>query len=137
MKNRIHEWDFFKGFLIIMIILGHVTASLGTYEADGVLNYCSSLTVSFIMPLFLIITGYFIYPQNTVVEWKKYIKKKMVRCLFPALKWGMIGGGNVRSYHFDTERNIIAEDMQKFLLEYPLFMVFICNIYSGINNNFY
>lgn len=92
MKERVHEWDFLKGFLIIMIILGHVTASLGTFEKTGILNYFSSLTVSFIMPLFLIITGYFIYPQNEHIEWKYFFEKKALRMIIPALKWGFFGG---------------------------------------------
>ena len=50
--DRNRKLDFLKGFLVIMVILGHTTAAFGFYEKDFVLNYCSSLTVSFIMPFF-------------------------------------------------------------------------------------
>lgn len=89
-KERILEWDYLKGILIIFIIFGHTSASLGAFEKDNILSYFSSFTVSFIMPLFLIITGYFIYSENcTFVE---YLMKKMKRMIVPAIKWGIIGG---------------------------------------------
>ncbi len=90
--KRIKEWDFFKGILVIMIILGHATASLGTYESPPILEYCSSLTVSFIMPMFLVITGYFIYSFKTDTLTPGYILKKAKRLLIPAVIWGGIGG---------------------------------------------
>lgn len=92
MKERVYEWDFIKGFLVIMIILGHTTASFGTFEKDYLLSYCSSLTVSFIMPLFLITTGYFLYPKKPLKRWDYYLKK-FRRMVFPAVFWGAIGGG--------------------------------------------
>lgn len=90
--KRIAEWDFFKGILIILIILGHTTACFGTYDSKFILEYLSSLTVSFIMPMFLIITGYFIYSFKPEAKNLKYIIKKAKRLLIPALIWGGIGG---------------------------------------------
>jgi len=86
MTKRIDEWDFIKGFLIIMVMLGHTTASLGEYLKTPILDYFSSLTVSFIMPFFLITTGYFIYSENGNL--KDQIIKKFRRLLVPAVMWG-------------------------------------------------
>lgn len=92
MKNRAQECDYIKGALVILIILGHTTASLGVFEKDKLLSYFSSLTVSFIMPLFLIITGYFIYSDD-IISGGTFIRKKFRRMIIPAVKWGLFGGG--------------------------------------------
>ena len=86
MTKRIDEWDFVKGFLIIMVMLGHTTASLGEYNKTPMLDYLSSLTVSFIMPFFLLTTGYFIYSDKGIL--KDRIAKKIRRLLVPAVLWG-------------------------------------------------
>ncbi len=84
-RNR--TLDFIKGFLIVMVILGHTTAAFGTYEKDFVLNYFSSLTVSFIMPFFLITTGYLVLNPLKQIDEKWFIKKFRRLCV-PAMIWG-------------------------------------------------
>ncbi len=90
-KKRIAEWDYVKGFLIIMVILGHTTAAFGDYEKPGLLIYFSSYTVSFIMPFFLLTTGYFLNPSS-YERLSDFVKAKSRRLLYPALVWGGTAG---------------------------------------------
>lgn len=89
--TRDGEWDYIKGFLVIMVILGHTTAAFGTYEKPQLLIYFSSLTVSFIMPFFLVTTGYFLLTPHKLIG-IGYFKKKTRRFLLPAFFWGGIVG---------------------------------------------
>lgn len=47
--------DTLKGFLIILVILGHLIGSLNVYGGDKIWNFI----YTFHMPLFVLISGYF------------------------------------------------------------------------------
>ena len=74
LKTRDPVFDIIKGFLIVMVIVGH------TY-----MGKLSSLVFSFHMPLFFIIAGYFFKPRNFFAELTVDFKRLLLPCFFSSL----------------------------------------------------
>lgn len=140
--NRSGKIDFLKGFLVVMVILGHTTAAFGSYKKDFVLNYCSSLTVSFIMPIFLIITGYLVLNPIKQIDIKWFIKKFRRLCV-PAIIWGGgVGTVIVLSRAFYEHAELLNIRAAKQLFQYVrtlwyLYATFISAVIIGIVNRFF
>lgn len=135
-NEREREWDYIKGFLVIMVILGHTTAAFGTYAKPQLLIYLSSLTVSFIMPLFLVTTGYFLIAPHKPLG-ISYFKKKARRFLIPAFVWGGIVGcvSIMKGILIDNEMLCTRSDLYQFMhyiasLWY-LYAAWICSVIIG------
>lgn len=140
--NRNRKLDFLKGFLVVMVILGHTTAAFGSYEKDFILNYCSSLTVSFIMPFFLIITGYFVLNPSKQIDEKWFIKKFRRLCV-PAIIWGgIVGAVIVLSRVVYNQAELLDIRVVKQFFQYVrtlwyLYATFLSAIIIGIVNKYF
>ena len=86
-EKRNDYFDFLKGILIFLVICGHVTASLNGGVKTQNFELFSGFTVSFIMPLFIMISGYFAV-RHRELTLMQFIKKKFLRLLKPAVIWG-------------------------------------------------
>lgn len=138
--ERNKELDFLKGFLIIMVVFGHTTAAFGQYERDSFLNYCNSFTVSFIMPLFLIITGYLLRNPLKNIDSKWYLRKFKRLCI-PAILWGG-GAGTITllidlvSEHRAIEIGLIRSIIQSLKTFWYLYATFISAVVIGLINQY-
>lgn len=88
--ERIKEWDFIKGILIICVIYGHISSYL---TAPSVTDTTYSPTVFirlFQMPLFVLVSGMFSKVasdfKNFITIWRKYLK----RLLIPFIVWCIV-----------------------------------------------
>lgn len=136
MNEREREWDYIKGFLVIMVILGHTTAAFGAYEKPQLLIYLSSLTVSFIMPLFLVTTGYFLITPHKPLG-SSYFKKKTRRFLMPAFLWGGTVGciSIMKGILIDNEILFTRSNLNQFMRYaaslWYLYAAWICAVIIG------
>lgn len=84
------SFDYMKGFLIFLVVLGHCPAFILNREgfdvwSDPLFVFCHS----FHMPLFVFISGYFFAKKkNTLL--KDLIPKQFRRLLYPQFAWNII-----------------------------------------------
>ena len=85
LKQRINWVDNFKGFLIILVVLGHVIQySCDLYDYSHLYNYI----YSFHMPAFMALSGYVSYKSNNeFVMNVEGIKRRAMHLLIPYLVW--------------------------------------------------
>lgn len=81
-KYRIPYLDNVKGFLIILVVIGHVIQ-----DTIGTDNIIDTYIMSFHMPLFMAVSGYCSYKENLGLE---TIKKRAVQLLIPFLAWAVV-----------------------------------------------
>lgn len=84
MKQRLLYLDNLKGFLIILVILGHCI-EYGTESFDE--NTLFKIIYSFHMPLFFMISGYLSYKEP--LNWISSVKRRGYQLLVPYVLWGV------------------------------------------------
>lgn len=84
MNNRNYFFDYGKGILALLVVLGHIITLKYTYS-----DYWNSISTwciySFHMPLFIAISGYLTSTDIDYLSYKQFVKKKAERLLFPWL----------------------------------------------------
>ena len=83
-KERNPLIDVVKGLAILLVIYGHV---LQTYYHDWERVYMPILMCH--MPLFMFLSGLFVYPSVANGKFKDYVQKKYFRLLQPWILWGV------------------------------------------------
>jgi len=93
MKERFHYIDNLKGFLIILVVLGHcIQYSISDFDHNIVFR----IIYSFHMPLFMFVSGFVSYKA----EYKKdSIRKRFVQLIIPFVAWAMLGLATTRSWN--------------------------------------
>lgn len=90
-KKRDPLLDFIKGFLIILVVIGHcIECGSGNQFRDSLAHYDNWLhhiIYSFHMPLFTLISGYLFYSSCQRNCYKTIIKNKVYTLLLPLLTW--------------------------------------------------
>lgn len=84
MTTRLSYIDSLKGFLIILVVLGHV---IQKSDVDFDHNIVFRYIYSFHMPLFMCISGFVCYSQT--LGWK-LVKKRFNQLMIPFLAWAVI-----------------------------------------------
>lgn len=81
-KPRIDYIDALRGITILLVIYSHIsTLSIRT---DHEISYLNSIFVTFRMPLFFFISGFFVYTRNYTLQLlKKRTKNRIVKQLYP------------------------------------------------------
>lgn len=106
MKRHINTIDFFKGFLIVLVIIGHIIPGAISEKLSRYFIY------SFHMPLFIGISG-FLYNYNSYIDNpSKYLKKFFKRIILP-----YIFANIVYSSYVNIEY-IINSEMRIFFIEF-------------------
>ena len=84
------SFDYMKGFLIFVVVLGHCPAFLMNEEGfDIYADYMFVFCHSFHMPLFVFISGYF-FSKKKKSSLKELIPKQIKRLLYPQFAWNLI-----------------------------------------------
>lgn len=88
-KQRQEEWDFVKAILIVFVVWGHVCSyiSNATYER----NLLTSVIRLYQMPMFILVSGYFSKPSETLNDVKRSFSKISTGHLIPYVSWCIIG----------------------------------------------
>lgn len=84
MTARLSYIDNLKGFLIILVVLGHV---IQKSDVDFDHNIAFRYIYSFHMPLFMCVSGFVCYSQ--VLDWK-LVKKRFNQLMVPFLTWAVV-----------------------------------------------
>lgn len=85
MKQRLLYLDNLKGFLILLVVLGHcIQTTNADYDHDIVFRYI----YAFHMPLFMFVSGWVSY--KAVMEWKM-VKRRFVQLIVPFAAWAVLG----------------------------------------------
>lgn len=83
-KQRLHYLDALKGFLIILVILGHsIQYKIIDYQNDVLFR----IIYSFHMPLFFLISGFLTYKERYDAS---MVKKRFVQCIIPFVSWAFL-----------------------------------------------
>lgn len=89
LKERMPEWDFIKGLLIIFVVWGHVCSYISDFNYES--NELTSVIRLYQMPMFILISGYFQKSCNTIHD-VKIRAIKIFRTLFiPYICWSVVG----------------------------------------------
>lgn len=103
-KERLIWADSLKGWLMILVILGHVMQQLAGGVDGG--SHLWAMIYSFHMPAFIAASGWFSYKRNrTGGGYKSAIKRRFMQLMVPYLLWSVIK--LVRSWDFSY--NTIAD----------------------------
>lgn len=86
--RRIPQYDFYKGFLLYSVILGHTITAL-SIEISSV-SQLHIFIRSFDMPFFALISGYFLKKSCDKRKWHKNFLKKLTEILAPIIIWSVI-----------------------------------------------
>ncbi len=79
-SRRVPYIDAIKGFTIFFVVYMHVLT--GIY---GYVDFIAEASITFLMPVFFFISGYFIYPVKSGVEAKRKLRDKIARQFLPAI----------------------------------------------------
>ena len=91
MADRIYLWDNLKVLLMMLVVMTH---SVNIYQLEGYewIQYLWVFIMTFTMPLFMIISGFWYKPRSASYSFQHF--------LFPCLLFSAInisGGGNLWS----------------------------------------
>lgn len=100
MKERVLYWDVCKAIAIFLVIWGHSLQNLTTDNNYWLEDGISQILISFHMPLFMIISGYFAY-SSLQKSFALVIRKKVVQLLLPSVVWGIIISSIAMAFHCD------------------------------------
>ena len=85
MVKRFTYIDNLRGFLILLVILGHCIQCIDTdFDHNIIFRYI----YSFHMPLFMFISGFVSFKEN--YEWSS-VKKRFFQLIIPFMAWAMLG----------------------------------------------
>lgn len=85
--SRIQYIDALKGFLIILVPASHIILF---YYPDGDKDHLNRFIMSFYMPLFMFISGYFCYRPNKMLDAKKAISQRFTKLIPPFILWSFV-----------------------------------------------
>ena len=90
-ENRLRSLDIAKGIAIILVVIGHAIPDATTAQgiSSFALGILFSIIYSFHMPLFFLISGYFVDTVSETVSRKQQIGKKFQRLMVPYLFVGL------------------------------------------------
>lgn len=86
-NNRNQLFDILKGITIFMVIYGHMIV---LYDIDYMQSEALLFIYMFHMPLFIFISGYFLYPSVKKTTIKEWLKKKFYGILLPSITYGTV-----------------------------------------------
>jgi fucose 4-O-acetylase-like acetyltransferase len=86
--NRIQYWDIVKGIAITFVVWGHVI-QFGGANIDIFKNKVFIFIYSFHMPLFMLVSGYFLAKSNEKRNYWENLKKKICHIVLPAIIGGV------------------------------------------------
>ena len=90
MKNRDNKFDFIKGILIILVVIGHAIQALyGIDNKEVWYNPIFNIVYTFHMPLFIFISGYF-FSSSLKYSFSILLEKKATRLLVPTFIWSTV-----------------------------------------------
>lgn len=86
-KSKRYDFlDYLKGFLILFVVWWHVST---IFQGGGSANYFfgKNITAAFGMPLFMVISGYFLFGSCKKYDIKQLLIHKVQRVLLPCIIW--------------------------------------------------
>ena len=88
-NNRILYWDIAKAIAIFFVVWGHCLQNMTMDKDYWLVDRLSQFIISFHMPMFMIISGFFAYSSLTR-PFGDVIKKKVQQLLLPSVSWFLI-----------------------------------------------
>lgn len=121
-SKRILWVDNLKGFLILLVVLGHCIQQINSaYQADLLFRYI----YSFHMPLFIFVSGYVCYRET--MQWNT-IRKRFFQLIIPFLVW--TGVSAISSCDAYVITDIILRPERGLWFLWALFFISTINIIS-------
>lgn len=89
-SKRRTDLDFVKGVLIFIVIWGHVCPNSSSVEYTQTWCAFARITAMFAMPLFFMLSGFFLRPADSLSKLWLQFRKSFWRLVVPFLIWGLI-----------------------------------------------
>lgn len=88
-NDRIQYWDVSKAMAIFLVVYGHCLQNLTSDSHYWLNDSVSQCIISFHMPVFMLISGYFAY-SSLEKPFVKVITRKAQQLLVPSITWFLI-----------------------------------------------
>lgn len=126
-KERLIWADSLKGWLILLVILGHAIQQ--TLGADCNSNHLWNLIYSFHMPAFMAVSGWLAYRGiSRDVEYTKVVKRRALQLLVPYLMWTIVAFLSKGEYTLSCIGEMLLYPDRSFWFLWVLF--WICVIFN-------
>lgn len=120
-KDRLLWADALKGWLILLVILGHAIQT--TIGDDCFHNHLWNIIYSFHMPAFMAVSGYFAFRQSTSINIVNHIKRRSMQLLIPYIIWSIFAFLRYETRTFDKFFDIIMDPDAYYWFLYVLFWI--------------
>ena len=101
-SNRLFYVDNLRGFLIILVVLGHCIQHL---DIDFDHNIVFRYIYSFHMPLFMFISGFVSYKRE--YHWTS-IKRRFIQLVIPFIAWAMVSMSLKDNWNYYCPLNFLS-----------------------------
>ncbi len=98
--QRVTYWDVAKAIAIICVVWGHCLQNMTADSNYWHTDFISRLIISFHMPLFMVISGYFAY-NSLFRPIASTLKKKGIQLILPSISWYLIVSLLAMVFHRD------------------------------------
>ncbi len=98
--QRVAYWDVAKAIAIICVIWGHCLQNMTVDSDYWHTDFVSRLIISFHMPLFMLISGYFAY-NSLFRPVALTLKKKAIQLILPSVSWYLVISLLAMAFHRD------------------------------------
>lgn len=135
--SRILYWDVAKAVAIFLVVWGHILQNLTLNSDYWLTDVLSQFIVSFHMPLFMLVSGYFAYSSLKKEFWS-VLFGKFRQLIVPSVLWYIIVAGMAMVWHaaFTLQR---LSDISSALFSSYWFLksLFMCYLILLIGNLLY
>lgn len=99
-NHRVAYWDVSKAIAIICVVWGHCLQNMTTDSNYWHTDLVSRLIISFHMPLFMVISGFFAY-NSLFRPISLTLKKKSIQLILPSISWYLVVSLLAMAFHHD------------------------------------
>lgn len=121
MKQRLIWADSLKGWLMILVILGHAIQTVMLEDCNN--DHVWNIIYSFHMPTFMAVSGWFAYRQKQNGGGKNVCLRRCKQLLVPYLMWSLISYGLSGDYNMERLSKMVLYPDAYFWFLWVLFLI--------------
>lgn len=122
-NNRIIWVDSLKGWLMLLVIIGHAIQSVLGDDCNN--NHLWNLIYSFHMPAFMAVSGWLMFRPNLQNNDAKVIWRRFQQLMIPYFVWSLISYLTYGEYTVERFLNIILRPDAFFWFLWSLFFIYV------------
>lgn len=134
-NQRIAFWDIAKFVAIFLVVWGHSLQNLTSDDHYWLTDKVSQVIISFHMPLFMLISGYFAY-NSLSRAFQKVMFNKFRQLVIPSLSWFLIISAITmvvsRNFSFERISEVITSLLSSYWFLKSLFMCYLITMLGSL-----